>query len=230
MLADEPIMNPDLKGVSERMPDLGLGALQHALRLSLYFDPENPSWPDLSVLHAGHAAEILIKARIAQEHPLLIFEDLPRSTQASSERLDFVDLFEHGRTVQYQELPERLWAATGQRLPNLAEYKSFGRRRNAIQHFAPGSDSSAATLRFIFRVVDPFIHENWELYAIDYNEESGDHYEHIFESLVTRDVRPLISPTAARAWEKLGYEPGKDAPKGYRKWFKAAMAAALAKA
>lgn len=222
-------MNPDLKGVSQNMLNLGLGALQHALRLSLYFDPENPSWRDLSVLHAAHAAEILIKARIAEEHPLLIFEELPRSTQAVGNLLDFRDLVEHGRTLQYQDLPERLWAATGQRLPNLDGYKRFGRIRNAIQHFAPGRDSSVETLRFTFTVLDPFIHANWKLYAIDYNEEMGDHYEHIFETLVAKDIRPLISPAAARAWTALKYEPGRGAPKGYRPWFKGAMAKALKK-
>lgn len=54
-------MNPELRDVADHMRDLGLGALTHALRLSLYWSPENPSWGDLSVLNAAHAAEILIK-------------------------------------------------------------------------------------------------------------------------------------------------------------------------
>ncbi|MTJ52431.1 hypothetical protein FJR38_07000, partial [Anabaena sp. UHCC 0253] len=33
----------------------------------------------MCVVHTAHAAEILLKARIAQEHPLLIFSKLPKS-------------------------------------------------------------------------------------------------------------------------------------------------------
>src|SRR5690242_8785771 len=71
-------VNPELKGIWEHIRDLGLGALAHANRHAAYAAMENPRWPDLSVLQAAHSAELLIKARIAQEHPLLIFEQLPR--------------------------------------------------------------------------------------------------------------------------------------------------------
>jgi hypothetical protein len=221
-------MNPELKDVAERMKDLGLGALTHALRLSLYCDPGNPSWGDLSVLNAAHAAEILIKARLATEHPLLIFTQIPKSTQAVGAMLDFEDLFARGQTIDFQDLPERLWAATGIRLPNLDVYARFGKLRNAIQHFAPPtSRASTQTLKFIFRVLDPFIFQTWGLYAIDFNEEYGDHYEHIFDTLVCQDIRPMISPEAARVWSNPDYRPGKGAPRGYAKWFKKAMADAL---
>jgi hypothetical protein len=162
---------------------------------------------------------------------LLVFDDLPRSTQSEVAHLDFQLLFEKGRTVQYQDLPERLWAATGIRLPHVDLYLRFGRLRNAIQHFAPPKiNPSRETLDFIFRVLDPFIHDTWGLYAIDFNEEGGDHYEHVFETLVEQDIRPLISPDAAKSWRSLGYEPGTDAPGGYSEWFEAAMRAALADA
>jgi hypothetical protein len=171
-------VNPALKNVAEHMKALGLGALTHALRLSLYIDYDNASWSDLSVLNAAHAAEILIKARIAAEHPLLIFTQIPKSSQAAGPLLDFSDLFERGQTIEFQELPERLWAATGIRLPNVERYRDFGKLRNAIQHFAPPTDEAQQrTLEFVFGVVDPFIHDTWGLFAIDFNEEMGEHYE-----------------------------------------------------
>jgi hypothetical protein len=73
--------------------------------------------------------------------------------------LDFVDLFESGRTVQYFELPALLWAATGIEVPDREHYAAFGKLRNAIQHFAPPEavDVHADTLRFIYGVIDPFI-------------------------------------------------------------------------
>ncbi len=90
-------------------------------------------------------------------------------------------------------------------------------------------EAQQRTLEFVFGVVDPFIHDTWGLYAIDFNEEMGEHYEHIFETLVSLNIRPLISPEAAKCWRDLKYRPGSDAPPGYRRWFERAMAAALKK-
>jgi hypothetical protein len=209
-----------LANVGEHMKEFGLGALTHAMRLSLYSDPNNPHWGNLSVLHAAHAAEILIKARIALEHPLLIFEQIPKSTQAGGPLLAFEDLLEKGRTIDFQDLPERLWAITGQSIREPQVYAAFGRLRNAIQHFAPPAlNPSVRALEFVFKVLDPFVFENWGLYAIDFNEEFGDHYDHIFDTLVQWDLRPRISPDAAEYWQSPSFRPGKDAPMGYAAWF-----------
>lgn len=211
-------MNPELKGVAGHMRELGLGSMQHALRLSLYDGGDNGWWGELSVLHAAHAAEILIKARIAQEHPLLIFQQVPKPASGRTDPLSFEELLESGTTLQYSELPQRLWAATGIRVAHEDLYAKFGRLRNSIQHFAsPKADPRRRTLEFIFGVVDPFIHEQWGLYAIDYNEEFGDHYEHILGTLIEWDLRPRLSPDAARAWADESIPDG--APDGYAAWF-----------
>ena len=73
-------MNNELRNVAENMRELGLGALTHANRHAAYQDIVNDKWAELSVLQAAHAAEILIKAKIAEEHPLLIFEKFPKIT------------------------------------------------------------------------------------------------------------------------------------------------------
>jgi hypothetical protein len=99
------------------MLGLGLGALAHANWHANYHSFENDWWSELSVLQAAHAAEILIKARIAQQHPLLIFEHLPKPPAVKT-RLSLEHLLEQGRTYQYSELPDRLWAATGIMIPN----------------------------------------------------------------------------------------------------------------
>jgi hypothetical protein len=214
-------MNPELRGVWENMRELGMGALQHALRLACYFDPQNPSWPALSVLSAAHAAELLVKARICQEHPLLIFETVPKARDGSA--LDFALIAAEGRTFQYSDLPARFWAATGKRIPNENAYKDFGRLRNVVQHFAePDEDLSYRSRKFVFDVIDPFIGEHWDLYAIDYNEENGDHFEHIFECLVAKNIRPRLSPTAVERWKD--NEVPADAPEGYADWFYRAIA------
>lgn len=191
-------MNPALNDIWEHMRDLGLGALAHANRHAAYAAMENARWPDLSVLQAAHAAELLIKARIAEEHPLLIFEQLPRSTQAAGANLDIEDLFKSGRTLQWADLPDRLWAVTGIRIPNRERYDNFGRLRNGVQHFArpPGFDPSEETLRFVFEVIDPFINECWGLFAVDYDEDY-DPYIYFVHALVSREILFRVSPEAA---------------------------------
>lgn len=193
-------MNPALKGIWQHMRDLGLGALAHANRHAAYAAVENPRWPELAALQATHAAELLIKARIAQEHPLLIFDQLPRSAQAPGALLNLDDLFERGRTVQWSELPDRLWAATGISLPERAQFESFGKFRNGLQHFGPasGHDAGDKTLRFVFSVVDPLINQCWELFAIDYDEDD-EPYVYFAPTLVAREIPFLVSSEAAES-------------------------------
>ncbi len=221
-------MNEELKQVSHHMLSLGLGALAHANWHANYLSFENDSWPELSVLQAAHAAEILIKARIAQEHPLLIFEQLPRSTQISENSLELKHLFERAKTLQYNDLPERLWATTGIKLISLEKYQSFGRLRNAIQHFATplNTDCSMETVQFIYEVIDPFINQCWNLFAVDYNEDH-EPYVYLIDSLIRKSIRFLVSPEAIN-FLKDGYFdfefewPGKDSKycKDMRKRFR----------
>jgi hypothetical protein len=195
-------LNPALEGIWEHMRDLGLGALAHANRHAAYYAMENPSWADLAVVQAAHAAELLIKARIAQEHPLLIFEQLPRSTQVAGDALDVEDLFRQGRTIQWSDLPERLWAVTGERIPCVDRFNAFGKLRNGVQHFAPPStvDIETETLQFVFEVIDPFIQKCWSLYAIDYDEDSAP-YEYFTSTLISQEILFLVSPDAAEAFQ-----------------------------
>ena len=191
-------MNPALGGIWEHMRELGLGALAHANRHAAYLAIENDKWPELSVLQAAHAAELLIKARIAEEHPLLIFEQLPRIAKASCPQLELADLFKMGRTFQWADLPDRLWAVTGVLIPNREEFDAFGKLRNSIQHFShdPSLDASDETLAFVFDAIDPFINSCWGLYAIDYDEDSAP-YEYLTSTLVRREIKFLVSPEAA---------------------------------
>jgi hypothetical protein len=197
------LMNPDLKGIWEHIRDLGLGALAHANRHAVYAVMENGRWPELSVLQAAHAAELLIKVRIAQEHPLLIFEQLPRPTRTGSGNLlDLQDLFTQGRTFQWADLPDRLWAVTGYSLPARDEFERFGKLRNGIQHFATSTleDPGGATLHFVFSVIDPFIHDCWGDFAVDYDEDY-EPYVYFVSALVHREILFLISPDAAAEFE-----------------------------
>ena len=196
----ETTVEVQLRSVHEHMLQLGLGALAHANWHAHFHSYDNEYWPQLSILQAAHAAEIFLKARIAQEHPLLIFEQFPRSTQVDEPLLSLAHLFEQGRTVQYAELPERLWATTGIRIANVDLYQQFGRLRNTIQHFAPpdNHDFSLEASRFIYGVVDLFMNQCWGLYAVDYCEDSAGN-DYLIPTLVARGVPFLVPPDIGRA-------------------------------
>lgn len=150
-------MNNELRNVAENMRELGLGALTHANRHAAYQDIVNDKWAELSVLQAAHAAEILIKAKIAEEHPLLIFEKFPKITD---DNLSLLSLFEDGHTIEWSQLPNRLWATTSMHLPNKDVFIRFGKLRNSIQHFGAipkDVNASLETLRFIYSVIHLFM-------------------------------------------------------------------------
>lgn len=195
-------MNFALKDIWLHMRDLGLGALAHANRHAAYVAINGHRWSELSVLQAAHAAELLIKARIAEEHPLLIFEQLPKSTQVTGQELSPDDLFRQGRTVQWSDLPDRLWATTGLKIPNRQRYDNFGKLRNGLQHFAPtdSQDPGEEALRFIFDVVDPFINQCWELFAVDFDEDD-EPYIYFIPTLVNHEITFLVSPSTAETFE-----------------------------
>jgi hypothetical protein len=194
--------NPGLSETWKHILDLGLGALAHANTHAVYAPMENDRMNDLSILQAAHAAELIIKARIAQEHPLLIFDQLPRPTTTHSKPPDLKDLFEQGRTFQWSDLPDRLWAVTGLPIPDRKLFDKFGNLRNGIQHFATvqGLDASYETLQFVFTVIDPFIHDCWNLFAIDYNEDY-EPYQYFTSALVNRKILFLVSPEAASQFQ-----------------------------
>ena len=154
---------------------------------------DNKYWSDLAVLQAAHAAEILLKARIAEEHPLLIFSDIPRSIKVNEDKLSFRSLVESGKTLQYNELPERLWATTGYKIKDDNLYQNFGKLRNNIQHFATPKDRNLTQeiLNFIFGIIDPIIHDFWGLYAVNYVEDPDAH-EYIFQTLLSSNISFLI--------------------------------------
>lgn len=184
-------MDESLRGIHEHMIELGLASLSHANYLAHFISWENHMLSQLGVLQAAHACEIFLKARLAQEHPLLIFENLPKSTASCIKPnglLDFESLLEKGQTLMYSELPEKVWAATGKKINNLDLFKEFGKLRNSIQHFAaPHNDVSLLTSKFIYEVIDPFINDAWGVCAVEYCDDS-EGYEYLIPVLAGRNV------------------------------------------
>ena len=182
-------MHPDCKKISEHMRWLGLGILSQAQKNTFYGRYlEALDLGVFAVLQSAHAAEILIKAAIAQEHPLLIFDRVPQSSSTDDDLLSISDLFKDGKTIEYSKLPERLWAATGYRISEVSVYKSFGQLRNKIQHFAcPNTALSHETGEFIYKVIDPLMGHFWNLYAAQYCDDEDLEYN-LLPTLIRRGL------------------------------------------
>lgn len=200
-------MDASLRNVYEHMIVLGAGSLSHANYLAHFVDYTNSMWSQLGVLQAAHACEIFLKARLAQEHPLLIFESLPKSTadcvNKTTGLLDFESLLQKGQTITYSELPEKVWAATGVKINNIELYNDFGKLRNSIQHFAaPNKDVSLQTSQFIYDVIDPFINSEWGMCAMDYCDDS-EGYEYLIPVLASRGVNFTVSKNIAGGLSEL---------------------------
>lgn len=183
-------MHPDCEGMSAHMRELGLGILAQAQKNAFYWDYDDILGRGVfSILQAAHASEILMKAAIAQEHPLLIFTQLPKSGSVDDGLLNISDLHRSGRTLQYFDLPERLWATTGYKLQCLEVFQQFGKLRNTIQHFdSPQNiDFSGQTAKFIYKVIDPLIGYFWNLYAVEYCAVDS-HEDDMMRTLVRNGV------------------------------------------
>ncbi len=197
-----------LNSIPVDMRELGLAALSHANRI----EPQTDKWAELSILQVAHAMEILIKARIAEEHPLLVFDKLPKPTKNGAneiiDELTISKLSEKGHTIEWSSLLDTLWAVNNVKSINFAEFNKFGNIRNCIQHFGiiptdgTVSVSHLTSLEFIYNVIDPFIHECWGIYAIDYcqdfnpdNEENDEYWNYIRMYLLSNGIVFKVSPT-----------------------------------
>ena len=155
----------------------GLHVLGRAVFDATFAEIQKPFAHSLSVVHAAHGAEIILKARIAQEHPLLIFYKLPK-TSSTEGLLTITELLDYGQTIRYEELPETLWAATGFRMPKANEFLQFGRLRNQIMHCSvPEGELADKTLRFCFEVIEPMVREFWTESLVRYAEGWDDAIE-----------------------------------------------------
>ncbi len=170
----------------------------------------------MCVVHAAHAAEILLKARIAQEHPLLIFSKLPKA-DPNKDTLTLIDLLESGRTLSYEELPDQLWATTRIKIERIAQYREFGRLRNQIVHLsiANADTLDVLTLYYSLEVLDPLVESFWGKSVIDFiTNDPHEHYNNFVGSGLLEDsirkvftidqrLRRLLGEASREAWEKM---------------------------
>ena len=201
-------MKKELEQIAENMKELGLAALAHVNNIRLMED----RWSGiLSVLQVAHAMEILAKARIAQEHPLLLFDTYPKPTKRESRiinEMTLSQLSEKGRTIEWSSIIEMLWLVADMKTVDISAFNEFGEIRNAIQHFGivskEKSVSYLTSLQFIYGTIDPFINESWGLFAVDYcqdyhedSEDNSNYWNYIRECLIGNEIIFKVSPFLA---------------------------------
>ena len=200
----------DMKDVPKNMRRIGMLLFRSALFEAI--DDRTP----MCVVHAAHAAEILLKARIAQEHPLLIFSKLPKSNP-SKNNLTLIDLLEDGRTFSYEELPEQLWANTGIRINKINQYKEFGKLRNQVIHFsmANAKNLDELTLNYSLELLDPLVESFWGRSVIEFIAREPSTSSHISSGILEAQIlgdsndqrlRRLLGDGSKKAYERIKEE------------------------
>ncbi len=189
-------MHSIFKEIPDRILENSLGALRHANTQAVFFDPGNEHWGNTSVLSAATAGELLIKAIIANQHPLLIFKDIFNIDDNASAEMPLDRMIDRSKTHDFQNLPSVLWAVCNERIPDKESFDRVRRVRNAIQHlFHPdglnnyGAAARDISLNFIYKNIDPLLNMHFGLYAIEYHEDHHLGYDYVVSSVVQRQLK-----------------------------------------
>ena len=175
----------DKHRMASQMRDFGLAMVAKGVVNATYSEHGIPYSHAMGLVHVANGLEVLIKSKIVEEHPLLVFNKIPKEANLSDGNIKMEDLLEHGQTIMYSELPDRLWATTGYKIEPLELYNKFGRIRNQIIHFAvPEISLSDLTLEFTFKIIEKALNSWWDITIFEYIQEYDDVIlEYIFERL-----------------------------------------------
>jgi len=158
--------------MASQMRDFGLTMVAKGLVNVAYAEAGAPHSHAMGVVNIANGFEILIKSKIVEEHPLLVFEQIPKESKIPDGNIKFEDLIEHGKTIMYSELSERLWASTGHKIIDLNFYNEFGKVRNKIIHFSPPKISLPDfAIKFTFTVIEKAINEWWDTTILEYVQD-----------------------------------------------------------
>lgn len=171
--------------IASQMRDFGLSMVAKGVVNATFSEAGEPYSHAMGLVQVANGFEILIKSKIVEEHPLLVFNKIPKEANLLDGNIKMEDLIEHGQTIMYSELPDRLWATTGYKIDPIELFNRFGRVRNQIIHFAvPKISLSDLTLEFTFKIIEKAINSWWDTTILDYSQDHDDTIlEHIFDRL-----------------------------------------------
>lgn len=171
--------------IASQMRDFGLSMVAKGVVNATYSEAGEPYSHAMGLVQVANGFEILIKSKIVEEHPLLVFNKIPKEANLVDRNIKMEDLIEHGQTIMYSELLDRLQATTGYKIEPIELYNKFGRVRNQIIHFAiPDTSLSDLTLEYTFKIIEKAINNWWDTTILDYAQDYDDQIlENIFERL-----------------------------------------------
>lgn len=213
-------MHKSLKQIQTRILTHATDALIRANTDAAYFDPYQQHRVSLAPLAAAHAGELLLKALIAREHPLLLFKNIGEKT--TDDEIDLDWLIKNGRTHDFSKLPSVLWAATGIKIPDIGSFRRIAALRNQIQHFVDEreSDVQLQCLNFIYSNIDPLLYEHFGLIACEYHED--EFHDYVMGCLLTHEIKFTV-PTDFEFSEIDPRESLNNASSSYKTWAYAAL-------
>lgn len=219
-----PVVQQKVDQIPDRILGLAIAALQQANTHAVYMDPGTEHWSLMSVLNAAHAGELFMKAIIATVHPLLVFKNVDSSTIPSDDAA-INALLTNGMTHNFERLPAILQNTAGVAFPNPALFERLRKARNSIQHFCPpegNGDLSGLSLEFIYTIIDPLIHSQFGLFAIEYHEDLSVSYDYVVGTLLSRQIRFSVPDDFAVT--EIDLEDELDgASEIYKEWFRSEL-------
>lgn len=174
------------------MIDFGLHMIGRGLVNATFAETPYPYTHSMAVIHIAHGAELLFKARIAEEHPLLIFSKYPSEYNSINNEDEVSQLIQEVQTIQFSELPKRLQITTGYKIANLKLFEEYGRLRNQIMHFAipPNKDISSISFEFSFTIIEHAINEWWNDTIFNYGSIYDDCFlQYVFEQITICNIK-----------------------------------------
>ena len=171
--------------IASQMRDFGLSMVAKGIVNATFSEHGEPYSHAMGLIQVANGFEILIKSKIVEEHPLLVFSKIPKEANLTDGSIKMEDLLEHGQTIMYSDLPDRLWATTGYKIDPLDLYNKFGRIRNQIIHFAvPSMSLSNITLEFAFKLIEKALNDWWDITIFDFTQDYNDVIlDYIFDRL-----------------------------------------------
>lgn len=94
--------------IASQMRDFGLSMVAKGVVNATYSEAGEPYSHAMGLVQVANGFEILIKSKIVEEHPLLVFNKIPKEANLVDRNIKMEDLIEHGQTIMYSELLDRL--------------------------------------------------------------------------------------------------------------------------
>lgn len=159
------IMLRELNEINNGMVDFGCSLLGKSL-YDLTFAPMGGACVHPYAFSSlVQSLEILMKAAIAEKHPLLIYEKIPKLT---SKRNQLNEFFKKARSRNFLDLPDLLELTTNYQIERKLLEDAWINRCKII-HIGQNSNSDYTYLGLdlTFKVIDPFIYTFWKRSSID---------------------------------------------------------------